>query len=84
MENISFPPDEINEDYYYLVEAQLFGINPGLPIEDALEGLIRSQVSFRLSQNTTDDYFFPTRRRELDLGVAFSGGVLGGDFNVIR
>ncbi len=84
LENISFPPDEINEDYYYLVEAQLFGINPGLPIEDALEGLIRSQVSFRLSQNTTDDYFFPTRGRELDLGVAFSGGVLGGDFNVIR
>lgn len=84
LQNISFPLDDINTDYLYLVESQLFGINPGLPLEEALAGLIRSQVTLRLEYNSTDDYFFPTRGREVSLGASMSGGPLQGDFNMFE
>jgi outer membrane protein insertion porin family len=83
LQNMSFPPEDINQDYLYLIQYQLFGVNPGLPLEEALKGLLRSEVTGRLSYNTTDDYFFPTRGKVFDVGVSFSGGILGGDFNLI-
>lgn len=83
-QNISFPIDEINDEYRYLVEAQIFGINPGMTPEEALQGLLRSQITARLSYNSTDDFFFPTRGKEIDLSWSLSGSVLGGDFNLIN
>ena len=82
--NISIPYSDINEDYMYLVESQLWGINPGMPIEEALEGMIRSEVGLRLSFNSTDDFFFPTRGKEINIGASISGGPLQGDFNLFN
>ncbi len=82
-QSMSFPLDDINDEYRYLVEAQIFGSNPGLNTEDALSGLLRSQVTARLSYNSTDDYFFPTRGKEIDIAMSVSGGILGGDFNLL-
>jgi len=82
-QNISFPLSDIDEDYRYLVEYQLWGVNPGLPLDEALSGLHRSQVTARLAYNSTDDYFFPTRGQEIAIGFSVSGGILQGDFNLM-
>ena len=84
LQNMSFPPEDINQDYLYLIQYQLFGINPGLPLDEALQGLLRSEVTGRVSYNTTDDFFYPTRGKVLDLGVSLSGSILGGDFNLVQ
>lgn len=83
-QNISFPLDEINSDYRNLVEYQLYGLNPGLPLDQALRGLKRSELSLRLAYNSTDDYFFPTRGQEISIGASVSGGPLQGAFNIFN
>lgn len=84
LQDLSFPIDDINPDYRYLVESQIFGINPGVPLEEALKGLIRSEITGRLEYNSTDDYFFPTRGKEISASFSYSGGFMGGVFNLIN
>ena len=51
---------------------------------DALSGIIRSEVTPVASYNTTNAYFNATQGTSLQLSVGIAGGVLGGDFNMIR
>jgi len=83
-QDISFPLGDIDDSYRSLVEYQLWGVNPGLPLDQALDGLHRSTITVRLSYNSTDDFFFPTRGQEISVGCAFSGGLLMGDYNMIN
>ncbi len=52
--------------------------------EDALDGILRSEVTPLLNYNSTNAYFNPTRGTSLYLSVGVSGGILGGDFSMIR
>jgi outer membrane protein insertion porin family len=63
---------------------QLIGFAPGGDSTAALKGIIRSEVTPMLSYNTTNHYFNPTRGSSINLSVAIAGGILGGDFNMIR
>lgn len=80
---LSFPEDDINSSYRPQLEYTIAGINPGLSLEDAFDGMLRSEVTARLSYNSTDAFFFPTRGREIDAGVSMAGSIFGGDFNII-
>ena len=57
---------------------------PGGNAAQALEGIIRSEVTPTLSYNTTNHYFNPTRGMALTISSAVAGGILGGDFSMIR
>ncbi len=81
-QNFSFPLDSMNPDYKYLVESQIYWMNPGLPIDKALSGLKRSEITPILSYNSTDDFFFPTKGTDFSAGVSIAGGFLQGDFNI--
>jgi outer membrane protein insertion porin family len=63
---------------------QLVGFAPGGNAAQALEGIIRSEVTPTLSYNTTNHYFNPTRGMALTISSAVAGGILGGDFSMIR
>lgn len=83
LQNMAFPLNDIKSDYRWIVESQLFGVNPGVDLNKALSGLIRSEVTARLDYNSTDDFYFPRRGKEISLSCSVSGGPLGGDFNLI-
>jgi len=63
---------------------QLVGFAPGGDPNAALKGIIRSEVTPMLIYNSTNHYFNPTRGSSLNLSVGVSGGILSGDFNMIR
>ncbi|PYV00384.1 MAG: outer membrane protein assembly factor BamA [Acidobacteria bacterium] len=63
---------------------QLIGFAPGGNPNAALKGIIRSEVTPMLSYNSTNHFFNPTRGSSLNLSVSVSGGILGGDFSMIR
>ncbi len=63
---------------------QLVGFAPGGDANAALKGIIRSEFTPSLSYNSTNSYFNPTRGKALTLSVAVAGGILGGDFSMIR
>lgn len=63
---------------------QLIGFAPGGDATAALKGIIRSEVTPSLVYNSTNHYFNPTRGTSLSLAVAVAGGVLGGDFSMVR
>jgi outer membrane protein insertion porin family len=62
----------------------IVGFAPNNDPNAALKGIIRSEVTPMLSYNTTNNYFNPTKGSSLTFSVAVAGGVLGGDFNMIR
>lgn len=64
--------------------SQFVGFAPGNNASAALNGIIRSEITPMLRYNSTNNYFNPTRGTSLNLSTAVSGGVLGGDFNLIR
>jgi outer membrane protein insertion porin family len=49
-----------------------------------LNNIIRSEVTPMLRYNTTNAYFNPTRGTSIDITAAVSGGLLGGDFSMIK
>jgi outer membrane protein insertion porin family len=51
---------------------------------DALNGIIRSEVTPGLVYNSTNGYFNPSRGTSMTLSTAISGGALGGDFSMIK
>ncbi len=63
---------------------QFAGFIPGGSTNAALNGLIRSEFTPMLSYNSTNSYFNPSRGSSINLSVAVSGGILGGDFKMIR
>jgi len=50
----------------------------------ALEGILRSEITPLLNYNSTNAYFNPTRGTSLYLSVGVSGGIIGGDFSMVR
>ncbi len=74
----------ISPGYEPYALGQLVGFVPGGNAQAALNGVIRSEITPSLSYNSTNNYFNPTRGSSLTLSVALAGGILGGDFNMIR
>ncbi len=74
----------ISPGYESYALGQLVGFVPGGNAKAALEGVIRSEVTPMLSYNSTNNYFNPTRGSSVSLSVGLAGGILGGDFNMIR
>jgi outer membrane protein insertion porin family len=62
---------------------QFTGFTTGTSNE-ALTGIIRSEVTPTLSYNSTNAYFNATEGKSLTISAGISGGFLGGDFNMIR
>ena len=63
---------------------QLVGFTPGGNPEDALRGIIRSEVTPRLTFNTKNQFYAATAGSRLTIETPISGGPLGGSFNVIK
>jgi outer membrane protein insertion porin family len=63
---------------------QLVGSTPNGNTEKALSGIIRSEISPSLSYNTTNSYFMPTRGKSLNIAMGIAGGVLTGDYKILR
>lgn len=63
---------------------QLVGMVPGGDVSKALSGIIKSEVTPSLSYNSTNSFWNPTRGSALTIAVGVSGGILGGDYNIIR
>ena len=64
--------------------SQFTGITPSNNPKDALKGIIRSEITPTLRYDSTNAYFMATRGTSLALSAAISGGVLGGDFSMVR
>lgn len=62
---------------------QFMGYSSG-DASDALEGIIRSEISPFVRYSSVNAYFNATRGTEFRLSTAIAGGILGGDFNMIR
>lgn len=63
---------------------QVVGFAPGGDPKAALNGIYRSEFTPMLSYNSTNSFFNPTRGSSMSLSVAMAGGILGGDFNMVR
>jgi outer membrane protein insertion porin family len=63
---------------------QFTGLTPSNKATDALKGIIRSEITPVLSYNSMNSYFMATRGTSMSFSTAVSGGILGGDFNMIR
>ncbi len=63
---------------------QLVGSTPNGDTTKALSGIIRSEIRPSLSFNTTNSYFMPTRGKSLNLAMGIAGGILGGDYKILR
>ncbi|MGH9340132.1 MAG: outer membrane protein assembly factor BamA [Acidobacteriota bacterium] len=63
-------------------QLQLFA--PGGNPEEALKGLIRSEVTPSYTYNTKNQYFGATQGSYFIGSMAISGGPLGGTFNILR
>ena len=49
-----------------------------------LSGITRSEITPSASYNSTNNYFNATRGTSLTLSTSIAGGILGGDFSMIR
>ena len=76
--------DNIAPGFEAFALGQFTGFTPGGDANQALRGIIRSELTPSLSFNSTNAYFNPTRGSSLNLSVGVAGGILGGDFNMIR
>ena len=63
---------------------QLVGFTPGGNPEDALKGIIRSEIRPSFVYNTKDSFYGARRGSQFFARLPISGGILGGSFNVIR
>ena len=76
--------DNVNEIFGDFAFNQLIGFVPGGSIEDAKQGIIRSEVTPSLIYNSKNAFFTATDGSQLTLEMPIAGGILGGDFNLIR
>ncbi len=82
LQNISI--DNVNDIYGDFAFNQLIGFVPGGSLEDAKSGIIRSEVTPSLIYNSKNAFFTATDGSQLTVEMPVSGGILGGDFNLIR
>lgn len=78
----SISVDNILDGFEVFALGQFVGFTPGMDVEAALSGILRSEVTPMLSYNSTDSYFNPSRGSSFNLSMAIAG--LGGDFKLIR
>ncbi len=76
--------DDIAPGYEYYALSQFYGYYPAGDTSGGISGIIRSEVTPSLSYNSTDQYYQPSRGSSLQISTAISGGLLGGDFQMIR
>lgn len=62
----------------------LVGFTPGGTRKEALEGIVRSQITPSLIYNTTNHPLDPTFGQQLSVSMDIAGGPLSGDFNLLR
>ena len=62
---------------------QFVGFTSG-DANDALSGIIRSEITPTARYDSTNNYFNATQGKSLAMSTAISGGIFGGDFNMIR
>ncbi len=75
---------DIDDLYRDFAVNQLIGFTPGGSAEEAQRGIIRSEVSPSFMRNTKDSYYGAHKGSQFLVQVPFSGGPLGGSFNVIK
>jgi outer membrane protein insertion porin family len=75
---------DIAAGYRSFALANIASFAPNNDSKKALNGIFRSEITSTASYNTTNDYFNPSRGTNLNLSLGVAGGILGGDFNVIR
>ncbi len=76
--------DNINPAIRDFALNQLVGFTPGGDINDAENGIIRSEVKPSYSYNTKNSFYQATQGSSLFVQVPIAGGPLGGSFNQIR
>jgi outer membrane protein insertion porin family len=64
--------------------SQFTGVSPSSNPEEALQGIIRSEITPTMNYNSTDAYFNPRRGTYFHLATAVAGGILAGDFKLFR
>lgn len=63
---------------------QFTGYTSASDSSSALTGIIRSEITPTVHYNNTNAYFNATQGRSFSLSTSIAGGVLGGDFNMVR
>ena len=76
--------DDVAPIYQGFATNQLVGFTPGGNPEDSLKGIIRSEVTPRLTFNTKNQYYAATAGSKFTVESPISGGPLGGTFNVVK
>ena len=74
---------DIAQGYESFALSQFVGFVPGSNTQAALNGINQSEVIPTLTYNSTDAYFNATRGSNLQFSTTVSGGILGGDLNMI-
>ncbi len=75
---------DIAPGYETYALGQFAGVTPGTDPESVLSGIFNSEITPMLSYNSTNAYFNATRGSSLHLSTSISGGILGGNFSMIR
>ncbi len=76
---------DIAEGFEDYALGQLIGFTPGGDTTKVkTKGIIRSELTPTLTYNTTNDYYNPSKGHSLTLSFGYAGGILGGDYNMIR
>jgi outer membrane protein insertion porin family len=76
--------DDIADIFEDFALNQLIGFTPGGSIEDAREGIIRSEITPTYVYNSKNSFFTATQGSQFMVELPISGGPLGGTFNLIR
>jgi outer membrane protein insertion porin family len=64
--------------------SQFTGLTPSNQSTDALNGIRRSEITPVVSYNSTNSYFMATRGTSFTVSSAISGGILKGNFSMVR
>ena len=75
---------DINPAIENIALRQLIGFTPGGNPEDARSGLLRSEIRPSYTRNTKNAFFGATSGASIFTQVSISGGLLGGNINMIR
>ena len=75
--------DDVAPLYKDFAFNQLIGFTPGGSVEEAAEGIVRSEIRPNFSYDSRDTYFGARRGTHFFIQVPIAGGPLGGSYNVV-
>ena len=84
LQNINIDTESTNNFYSAYALNSLRYFTPGGSIEDARNGLLRSEITPSFVYNSKNAYFTATDGSQLSVEVPIAGGPFGGKFNLIR